>query len=481
MTPGFLLTCSLVLAQPADKAEWLLAPQLQQGLELVYLGSCDEESLIPNVQFVRSFRLEATVLTLEQGKSGWHVALLTNLSQRDLNKNAKPEKGAEKREALLGSSVRLELGVLDPQGKLRGKPNEPLTIPVQGPPTLEGGMLVEFPIVRIGKNAYWEVNEEGRPPRTWQLLGSEACGGVQCLKLAGQQQSEDWDRPRADSTAWRRRDVVWISPQLGVAQKVERTIERRDPARREPTQRIVARYELESRLRYPGKLFEDRAQEILKARRFHDEAQPLLAQPLLYKSQIDGLLKKVEYHLEHQAPTPYRKAVLHLANRLDGARRGETASPPTVDEKPLPGLPAGVKLGQKTPDFVVSQVTGKESTRLQRLLGRPVLVFFYNPHSDAGKEVLRFAQRLSEQHGAGLAVLALAVTADADLARKQHVELGLSFPIHDGKGLHLTFGVEATPRLVILDPEGIVRFTHTGWGAHTPREVAEELSRCMPR
>ena len=33
----------------------------------------------------------------------------------------------------------------------------------------------------------------------------------------GVQQTEDWDRPRADRGAWRRQEVVWISPRTGLA------------------------------------------------------------------------------------------------------------------------------------------------------------------------------------------------------------------------------------------------------------------------
>jgi len=118
---------------------------------------------------------------------------------------------------------------------------------------------VEVPRARVGVQDSWLVGEDGRPPRTWRVAGVEVVTGANCVKLVGVQQSEDWDRPRGDSTAWQRRDTVWLSPQLGIAYRVERVVERRDPLRKEPTHRAVLRYDLDSRLTYTGRLFDDRA------------------------------------------------------------------------------------------------------------------------------------------------------------------------------------------------------------------------------
>ena len=74
--------------------------------------------------------------------------------------------------------------------------------------------------------------------------------------------------------------------------------------------------------------------------------------------------------------------------------------------------------------------------------------------------------------------LCRAVTPDAEIACKQHRQLRLPFPILDGQGMRRTFGAELTPRLVVLDGEGFVRLTQTGWGYQTPQEIQEVLQRC---
>src|SRR6185436_17791916 len=164
----------------------------------------------------------------------------------------------------------------------------------------------------------------------------------------------------------------------------------------------------------------------------------LFQQPARYKGQIEVLAKKVGQYLETQNPTPYRKALVQLQNQLEQARRGEI--PPELGGDDPPAAPIALALGQRVPDFVVTCLTAKESVRFNRCLGRPNFAFFYNPGTETGREVLKFAKELSDKHGQRLGMLALAVTQDAELARKQHADLHLPFPILDGNGMHLTFG-----------------------------------------
>src|SRR5215471_15213109 len=94
--------------------------------------------------------------------------------------------------------------------------------------------------------------------------------GSRCLKLVGVQQSDEWEHPRADRGAWRRRDDIWLAPELGVAVKVERIIEKREPAHQDVSQRLVVQYELQDNMQYRNQLFEDRREEIRQARKFNE-------------------------------------------------------------------------------------------------------------------------------------------------------------------------------------------------------------------
>ena len=469
LTSICLIACSLTVTQSPDQTEWRLAPQLVPGLELMYSGTYLEEALGPNVNYQRRYHLETVLFVLEAEPRRWDIAFMTSLNLSEPSKEAK----SAAKEA--PTSVRLELASVDAQGQLQGNA---LLAPIAGPPTIECGFVVETPVLKVGLNQVWEVSDPGRPPRTWRVMGTELCNGVTCVKLTGAQQSEDWDRPRGDHTAWRRIDATWIHPQLGVAQKVERTIERRQPAHVGPTERTTVRFELDSRPVYPSRLRDDRRQEILKAKKFQDEAAPLLAQPAQHRPQIDSLLKRISNYVDSQSPTPYRKATVSLRGRLERARRGEAPAEAAVELEPFT---TATRIGDKVPDFLVTDLTGKESVRLTRMLGRPVFIFFYNPATSDGKEVLRFAQDLSRQFSDRLCIMAMAVTHDPESARKQHADLGLPFPILDGKGLHQTFGVDGTPRLIVLDSEGVLRCGTTGWGIQTPGEIRQELARCMTK
>ena len=221
-----LMGCALASAQPGERAEWLPQPRLTNGLELVYRGTFDEQSSGGEVQFTRGYRAHVLAFVLGAGPREAEAAFLTLLRPR--------EAGAGRVEEAVPSSVRLEVLRADTQGRLGGDARDGLALPLDGPPTVELGFLIEFPRHRVTVGTNWSAPESGRPPRTWTVAGTETVNATSCLKLVGLQQSEDWDRPRADRTAWRRQDTVWVAPRLGVAVKVERVVERRAPAHGEP-------------------------------------------------------------------------------------------------------------------------------------------------------------------------------------------------------------------------------------------------------
>jgi peroxiredoxin len=477
VTTTCLAVCALTLGQPAGRNEWLLLPQLARGQELTYSGWFTEERINGGVRAQSSYRLESTLLVLGGNPAAkkWEVAFLTVLSRR----SHLPGQPAGAPPAT-PSSVRLEVAEVDAQGRVSSRSGAALAVPLEGPPTAECGALVEVPrsFVRA-KETTWLTTEPGRPTRVWEVAGTEPVNTTLCVKLVGRQQSDDWERPRADRDAWRRVDTVWVSPQQGVACKVVRVLERRGAARLGTTYRAVVEYERDGQMSYPGKLFEDCAREVEQAVKFQNEAEPLLRQPALYGPQIDALLRRIGLHLQQPMTVgPYRKAVLQVQRRIEAARRGEITPEAAAEEGPVIHRATP---GQRVPDFIVPDLVNHQTVDLYRQLGKPVVLLFYNPTTEIGPKVLRFGQQLSEKYRGRLTVLGLAVSADEEFVRKQHEEMRLSFPILDGHGLLLTYGVSETPRLVVIDGEGILRGGYTGWGAHTPREVGEELQRCLPR
>src|SRR5262249_40850471 len=80
-------------------------------------------------------------------------------------------------------------------------------------------------------------------------------------------------------------------------------------------------YDLESSLQYPAHMALERRQEIAQAFAFRDAARPMLTEPAKHTKALQALSRKIAYHLESQAPTPFREA-----GQL-GRRQGEGGPP----------------------------------------------------------------------------------------------------------------------------------------------------------
>src|SRR5262249_10291301 len=148
-----------------------------------------------------------------------------------------------------------------------------------------------------------------------------------------------------DHAAWRRQDTVWLAPRPGVANRVERLIERREPAHTRTAYQSVLRYDLDSSLQYNGD-YEERATDIRQARPFRDAAAPLVADPVRYAAQLTALLAKIDFYVEHEpSHSPYREAVLQVKRMVEAVRRGEAPPAAPGDEATerrtaTPGAPA---------------------------------------------------------------------------------------------------------------------------------------------
>jgi peroxiredoxin len=463
------LTYALLTREPTDQAEWLLAPHLAQGQELVYRGTMYEEAHGQGVQFTRSYRLENRAFVLDRSAQGFEVAFYTVLKLRH---PAKPEKGLEQ-----PGSARLEVALVDPHGRIVSPTGVSFAVPLDGPATVECGAFVEFPEERVGLYQSWEKAENNRPVQVWKIAGMDDINGTRCLKLDGLQQSDEWEHPRADRGAWRRRDLVWVLPNSGVVVKVERTIEKREPAHQVASQRSFVQYELQDNLEYKNQLFDDRRHEIQQACKFNSALAPFLSNPAKFGSQpFDRIISLIAFHLQSQPPTPYRDAVLQAKRNAEAGRKGE-APPALPREEPV--VPVEARLGNRAPEFVATDLISKELARSRKWMGRPVVLVFYNPGSPSAEEVLRFAQSLQDLYHHRVNVLGLAICDDAEKVRQQHQDLKLSYPILSGNGLRQTYTVDATPKLIVIDAAAILRGIHDGWGPETPSAVRDDLKRCV--
>ena len=104
-----------------------------------------------------------------------------------------------------------------------------------------------------------------------------------------------------------------------------------------------------------------------------------------------------------------------------------------------------------------------------------MLLLFYNPRSSSAAEALLFAQSISRTTSAS--VLGLSVVDEPAAVIKQRTDLDLTFPLAIGAKLRSSYDVDATPKIILIDENGMIRRTFEGWGAETPSLVREELDR----
>jgi hypothetical protein len=76
----------------------------------------------------------------------------------------------------------------------------------------------------------------------------------------------------------------------------------------------------------------------------------------------------------------------------------------------------------------------------------------------------------------------MSISDNADLVKRQHAELGLTFSVLSAGGLRGSFGVTSTPKIIVLDGSNIIRGEYLGWawGGETAREIEEELRHWLP-
>ena len=465
----------------APAGEWQAPLKLTPALENVYRGTVSEECFTPQTQYARSYRLESRLLVMEPKQEGWDLAFLTTLREKD---SANRGSGALNRDSSIASSRLAKVGV-DGLGHLEtdlARKNQGSGL---GGVTHETGMVVELPPGKMRPGEPWETQNGDGPVTRWEVKGREVLQGTACVVVGGEQKTDTWEKPRADRGAWRRVEKIWVNQRTGLATKVERTIEKREPARQDVAERTVVRYELDSSVQYPKPLYEDRLKDVEQTLKLSQAAEPLLGQGARQAQALGQMLKKAEKVFELYPPTPYRSAYVLEKKRVESAIRGEIPAPEPgrilegiAGEKPQRS--PGATVGANAPDFTVPRLGGQGSLALRNCRGSHVLVVFYNPSAPMTEEVmLQVQQWAKSSQGKELTILPLTVRPDHGANQNWTRLLGKELAVYDGSGLRITYGVDVTPRLVLIDKQGIVRALHEGWGGETRQQCAEDLAQLL--
>lgn len=137
-------------------------------------------------------------------------------------------------------------------------------------------------------------------------------------------------------------------------------------------------------------------------------------------------------------------------------------------------------VGESAPDFDLPVEAGPGAAEgaqlsLGDLRGKHVILDFWASYCPPCRRSVPVLNELQRDHSDTLQVVAVNVQPDGlDAVRAQHASLGWEAPTVTDRSFSLQemYQVRALPTLVLIGPEGIVQYTHTGV---PDRELLAEL------
>jgi peroxiredoxin len=121
--------------------------------------------------------------------------------------------------------------------------------------------------------------------------------------------------------------------------------------------------------------------------------------------------------------------------------------------------------GEEAPDFALKSLDG-ENLRLSEYRGEVVMINFWATWCGPCRQEMPLLDELYNRYErVGFQLLGVNIDDDPRRAMAMAEELGISFPVlfDDRKQVSELYRVEAMPVTVILDREGVVRYTHYGY------------------
>ncbi len=468
-----LILATVLLGAPPEAT----GPHLEKGLEVRWTGTFSEATFRPGVRARRIYDVDTRLFVLETGDFGADAVLFTRVF-------LKPE-GVSKE--LPTGVVRLDLVKISPNGKVQSLPSpadpdnpDPKLMPwpyvqLQGLPTSEAGVFFEFPEKPLKTGVAWVRQETDRPDVSWRVADIASLRGYPALKLVAEQKTTGYYGERIRQPEWRKQETLTVLPGKGFAAKLERIIEKREPEAEELSFRSVLTLEQQGRMIYSGRLFDERREAAVHAAAFTAMLDRLLAAEGRDGTKgFEALVRRTTAYLSDHGATdeiPYQEATKAVRKRAQAAAKGELPpAKPTVPEAKTEPL----AIGQQIPDVIAPGISTKGSAKLSSLKGKPLLVIYFQPGATSALPILRLADELAARKLGTILPLAI---GEAAVAKALQVDEKINTGIFDGTDVYKTHALEATPVLIFVDSDGVIRQVWRGWGRETPSSVTKELER----
>jgi len=129
------------------------------------------------------------------------------------------------------------------------------------------------------------------------------------------------------------------------------------------------------------------------------------------------------------------------------------------------GQALAVGLQDEAPDFTLKSLDGG-NLRLEEYRGQVVLINFWASWCGPCRQEMPLLDRLHHRYeDTGFAVLGINVEGDSDSAQEIVDKTKVTFPIliDVGQKVSELYNLEAMPRTVVVDRDGVIRYIHLGY------------------
>jgi hypothetical protein len=467
-----LMTCvAFAFFGAADEApKHNLAPRYVPGQELTYVGmALEKQSGLQGAAYEQPYDLETSALVGRIGAT--KVAELCcyttiRLPVRDRDFDAAPFDDV--------AGFRFDHLKVTPAGAaswLAGpRKGKGVSCPAEGWSAGELGFLLEAPAEALPIGASWIVKRGDAPDLNCTVAATDLAEGEACVRVVCKEQSRNW--ARADQRpAWRATSTVWLGQNRGLAVRVHRDYEQRQPGETVPSRTVMVKYALAANIAYRGPELQDRLADFELAARVQGDYESLLQGKAERPARaVLGTLKHDLKLAAEQQPraTPYRSALAEMLRATTAAEAGLAQRRPAP---PAPGALAVATLGQPARPWSVKEIDGARRS-LKDFKGQAVVLVQVNPESTLSRKALTDVLATARAGGAKTIVLAACPKADEATAKKLRDAVPGDYRICQAMSADRAYGVKALPHTIAVDAQGLLRANFLGYGPELVSMVA---------
>jgi len=157
----------------------------------------------------------------------------------------------------------------------------------------------------------------------------------------------------------------------------------------------------------------------------------------------------------------------------------------TAPDAPAAELGAKFKIGDKAPDFTLTDTNGRKIQLAQANRGQVVLLAFWSLRCGACLEEAPFLEKLHKTYGGkGVSVISVltdGVDAAASKTIMKEVGVSPSYPVLVDPDFAAsdTYTSFVVPHTLVIDRKGIIRYLHTGFEPGTEKQYEAALVKAL--